>query len=164
MQGYDAALKLSPRVNVHTFLFFGGLASALQFGWNSYVIHDLRLHTAYDAFGPMPDVDIVRVRAQEREDLSRAAMYSVVREEEAAKRTGKVGEKWEEKELKWWEWERFKRDGLPRMERVKGVDHLKEIRGRKKKMENELVMIGEELADMGEILELVLADEDGILE
>lgn len=154
-------------MSAHTFGLFFALSSAIQFAYNSYQIHDIRMHEAYDAFGPMPEVDIHRVREKEREDLQRVALYSVVREAEEAKRTGRdrqLSERWEDQELKWYSWERFKRDALPRVDWTSGQEHLQKMKGQKRRMENELEMVKEELEALGEIFQLVIADDTGILD
>ncbi|KAL7413461.1 hypothetical protein BDY24DRAFT_415061 [Mrakia frigida] len=188
-QGYDALIRLSPKTKAFTF-FTSSLATALlQLAYNSYLIHDLKLHEAYDSLGPIPNVDITRVRAQERDDLNRVALYATVMQQAEAKRkkeealkehqlnpfgygskfqfgtpepggvTGSAAPGGVEEGFEWWTWNRFRRDALPSFTMVSLEERIEKEKGKREMLKSLLEEVRVELEDLGEVMDLVLGEE-----
>lgn len=146
-----------------------GLGSALgQWAANELRIHDWRKYGAYDAFGPIPDVDILEIRKAERERLVASIageVHPAVAAGEAARREKAEAERKEEEALRAsgltsateavrrrkppFSWARFMEDAVPWAHPLSAQEMLDRLEKEAEGWQLELAEVRKEMSELG---------------
>lgn len=146
-----------------------GLGSAFgQWAANELRIHDWRKYGAYDAFGPIPDVDILKIRKAQREELVASIageVHPAVAAREAVRQKKAEAERKAEEELKAsgtvsatelikrrrppFSWDRFVQEAMPWATALSAQETLDRLEKEADGWRLELAQVRKEMAEIG---------------
>ncbi|CDZ98716.1 hypothetical protein [Phaffia rhodozyma] len=165
--GYGGFKVVAPTVGMVTITtaFASATSGLVQWVSNELRIHQAKMYGAYDAVGPIPEVDIHAVRRDQRKALMDTL---TVAQQEAFKQTasipvdnlsggspevseqaGSMGQRKEEK-LPWWSFRRFMSESLPSVTTLTEEEYLKRLEDQRVTWIDELAEVRAQLASLGE--------------